>query len=286
MAIGSFIYYYQKKREKTNNFDHNPEQVMTVLTKLRRELYPIFKKLSLQYAKFSRTYSHRFGSNSKMLSQTFKINFTGTSSDFQKQKIEIYRKVYSQFQIASSEDFEREVEMQAQSNRRISEIWEEIESSAGKICEGWKVPLSIELADHVTKETTIGIYKHTVKTLLTQLNTFLSEYQQRHGGIDLRDQKFSLELQKAMNPELVKDMRLREKKYDYSDEFHEHMVYDASIKQTTSVDQNYLDLINRIDARKNELLKLHLSSNYSLQELKMEIRKIDEMGQEYAESDS
>ena len=54
-------------------------------------------------------------------------------------------------------DFEQEVEIHAQSNHRISEIWEEIENSAEEICEGRKVPLSIESADHVTLEAKIGI---------------------------------------------------------------------------------------------------------------------------------
>jgi hypothetical protein len=192
---------------------------------------------------------------------------------------EMEDEIYGEFEITDRESFENAAKELSKTDNEIKLIYQGIREDLANACNGVKMAMNVPLAEHITAETTLTVYKSMVYSILMQLNEFVSKWAKENGGnINTFDEEFNIKLSETLNPEKVKKDFMKLYNYDYSDVHHENLIYATAIKEFSKKDPKYDMAVKKIDQMNNEMLKLHLMPGQNYEDLKAKIEDIMVVG--------
>ena len=278
-VCGAAYLYLKSKRRPRPRTIYSPDTIIRVLRRFRRNYYPIYKTLSGSYLIMAQNHYKQFGTVPDTISKPMYLALTESNPKFRSLVETMESRVYSELGISDRASFEVAAEALCATDSRAMSVRRDIQSTLRNVCSGGRVSLDIPLADHITPELTFKIYKETVYTVQMNLNDFMAEYVRQVDGFSIKDPGFLRQFHESLRPAETKQRLLRLYKFDYSEDYHQTMVYDSVVERFLKNDPKYAALILQITELEKELLRLHLQYDQDYSQLRERIEGITEIGE-------
>lgn len=279
-VCGGLYYYLKSSSSGQSPSKFSNDEVMRVLKRFRRDYYPVYKYLGTAYKRAIQNVAAKFGFVPPNMKNSMYTLLVENNPKFKEQVNKLEDKVYSELGITDRRGFEAAANRLCQSNAQARKITEDIQNTIELICKGGTISLELPIAEHITPEVTFKVFKEISYTILSRLNEFMADYVGRNKTFDTFDPGFNKEVAEATRASELKSSLMREFRFDYSDVYHEHMVYDAAIKKYLKADPKYMSSVNQILKTERTLLDIHLNSEQDYTRLKGEIQKLRDIGSE------
>jgi hypothetical protein len=275
LMMAGGLYYYLKSNQKHVPSNLLPRDlVLKILKKFKRNYYPIYKYLWLMSTRVTAGYRQRFGRVPEQIKKSLKISLVDANPDFHKLISKMEDEIFAEFDINDKKLFEKTVNHYQKTDKEIREIMNKIQDDVAKACSGVKVVDKVPLPDFVTKEKIIEMYKTMIYEILIMLNDFLTDYVSKHQFINPTDEGFNKELESVLKTEPIRKRILTQHKFDYSEKYHENLIYASAMKQFSESDPEFKKISNQLDDMNNLLLKEHLIPGQNYAELRNQIEQI------------
>ena len=281
MAVAGGLYYYFKSATPAQSGRRfNRDTVIRVLTRFRRDYYPILKNLSKTHKTITDKYKRQFGYIPQKVKESMHSAMTDSNPHFRTMVQKLETQTYSQFAIDSPSDFEAFVQKLSKTDIEVKLIMQDIRTNLVRACAGELVSLDIPVAGHVTPLTVFKIWRQITYTAMLNLNTFLRDYVARHGSLDMYNAEFNKGVKRSMLVDQTMSRLFADHKLDYSAEFHENMVFDSVIENVLKKDPKYKQLMRRVSDLETVIIGEHLSPLQNYTKLRDKIEEIKLVGAE------
>lgn len=273
-VCGGIYWLVSSRRSLQRRQQLSRETVIKVLRKFERDYYPIYKSLMASYSKAVAGIQAKYGFVPAHLKAKMYQVLVQTNVEFRNLVEELETRVYSHFEITDRRAFEVAADRLRRTDAEAISITRRIQSNLVRICRGQPLDLSFPIAQHITAEVTFRVFREISYTILMKLNQFLSDRAARRRPANVNSPKFVRKLTKAIRVEdLTRDL-LKQNGFNYSDRYHEQMVYDAAVAKFLRTDPKYYDPVSRVIRTEKTLLDVHLGADPNLEELRQRIQQI------------
>lgn len=280
VALGGLWYMFRPKEAQAGQMNFSREEILRVSRQFRRNYYPVLKHLWSTYERIAVRYRMTYGTIPETVKKGLKTALMDTNPQFHKLMSDLEDEVYQKNGITDRKGFEKAALELSKTDNELKLIYQSIREDLANACNGVKMAMNVSLESHITPETTLTVYKSMVYSILIQLNDFVKEYVKEHGAINSYDEEFNRKLSETLNPEKIKKEFLSMYKYDYSQTYHENLIYASAIKEFSKRDPNYSNVIKKIDGLNNEMLKQHLMPGQDYARLRERIEEVMVVGVE------
>jgi hypothetical protein len=274
LASGGIYYYLKSKSSNDFSSDYSRDEIMKILKKFKRNYYPIFKTLTIAYKQLTEKYLKQYG----IIPEHFKRNMYNvlitSNPKFNELATKLEDEVYSEFNITDRKKFEETVQSLSKNDIEMKKIQQDIQDELINITKGGSISLQIEIKDHITPELTFKVYKELIYSVLIQLNDFLVDYIKQNGSFNLNSGDFMMKFGQAIKPNKIRKELFCVNQFDYSDVYHENMIFDSMVDRFLKTDSRYSEIIKEMRVFEQDMLNKHLLPNQDYSELRGKIEEI------------
>lgn len=280
-GVGLLIYLIAKQRRKS--ISYSPELVEKLLLKMKRNYFPICKKLEIYSKKILSNYQARYKTIPPLIYKNLKFSLLVENSHFKKMIIKFENQIYSELEVHDQDIFKQRVKELRSTNPRIDQLICAIKENIHIVCQGRALEAELDLPEHVNEAATLRIYQKCVGFTLTRLNEYMLQCRQKKGQVNMYDHDFSDELQCEVQLDQFKGKLLKEHNFDFSEEFHELFVFEMAIRRFKRQTPKFEEIIETIDQLNNRLLQEHLKPDVDLEILKNHIEGLKNLEIDFAD---
>lgn len=274
IIVGGIVYYLRRDGTKAEPVKFSRQQILKVMTRIRRNYYPIFNYLWMTANRSLGDIRQAYGFVPEEVKKSLPTMMINNNPEFTRLVKEMESEVYSEFGIDNKVQFEAAAMELSESDQEIKKILDEIEAKLFKTASGQKISEDIPIAEHIRPEKTLEVYKLMVHSILTKVNDYMSELVQTEGRLPMNSPEFNLKFQEMLNPGAVKKQLLRENGYDYSDVHHESQIYATSMKKFSQGNTEFARCAKIIDEANGKLIRAHLLPAQDMAKLREKIERV------------